>query len=57
MEKEKEYKFTYAWCEKEQDLLTPLDVRDIWRQGDIEPLLQCPDEQCRKDGVASENGK
>ena len=53
MEKEKEYKFTYAWCEKEQDLLTPLDVRDIWRQGDIEPLLQCPDEQCRKDNPGS----
>lgn len=46
-------KFTYAWCEKEQDLLTPLDVRDIWRQNSAEPLLQCPDEQCRKENPAS----
>jgi len=46
-------KLTYAWCEKEQDLLTPLDLRDIWRQNSAEPLLQCPDEQCRKENPAS----
>lgn len=46
-------KFTHAWCETEQRTLTPYEVRDLWELKRREPVLQCPDERCRREHPAS----
>lgn len=46
-------RFPVAWCEEEGEHLSPLDVCDLWRHTRKEPVLQCPDEQCRKENPAA----
>ena len=46
-------KFTHAWCEAERATLTPFDVRDLWSLQSAEPILQCPDEKCRRGNPAT----